>query len=118
MEYKRSSADLLISLNSSSERRFVHMKLILLAPPPSFITASMPRFVKMIRQGMTRRGHTLEVWTSGQVIGRLSVRSCFVRKWLRYVDQFLIYPRALRRRGNQTNRDSLFVITDQNLGMW
>jgi len=94
------------------------MKLILLAHPPSFITASMPRFVKMILQGMTRRGHTLEVWTSGQVIGRLSVRSCSVRKWLRYVDQFLIYPRALRRRVNQTNRDSLFVITDQNLGMW
>lgn len=94
------------------------MKLVLLTHPASFITASMPRFAEIIRRGMTSRGHMVEVWTSKPVLGRVPIRSKAVRKWLGYADQFLIYPRQLRKRVDHQPEDTLFVFTDQALGMW
>jgi glycosyltransferase involved in cell wall biosynthesis len=82
------------------------------------ISASMPRFAGMIRRGMMKRGNEVEIWTSPQRLGRLPIQSSSVRKWLGYADQFLLYPRELRRRVNQQSRDTLFVITDQALGIW
>jgi hypothetical protein len=78
----------------------------------------MPRFAEMIRRGMVARGHQVESWTSRERLGRLPVRSAFVRKWLGYADQFLFYPRELRQRINQQPENTLFVVTDQALGMW
>lgn len=94
------------------------MKLVLLTHPASFVTASMPRFAEMILRGMTARGHAVEVWTSKPVLVRFPIASKAVRKWLGYVDQFLIYPRQLRKRAVCQPEDTLFVFTDQALGMW
>lgn len=94
------------------------MKLILLAHPDSFVTASMPRFAGMIRRGMAERGHEVELWTSRRTLGRLPVRSRFLSKWLGYVDQFLVYPGKLRRQVSQQPAGTVFVVTDQALGMW
>jgi glycosyltransferase involved in cell wall biosynthesis len=94
------------------------MRLILLVHPPSFDSASMSRFADMIKRGMIGRGHEVELWTSRQTFGRLPVQSLFIRKWLGYVDQFLIYPGELRKRVNQQPDDTVFVMTDQALGMW
>lgn len=94
------------------------MHLVLLTHPPSFQTASQPRFTEMIRQGMEARGHAVELWTNAPRLAQRSVPSAFFRKWLGYVDQFLIYPRELRRRVDQQPRDTVFVVTDQALGMW
>ena len=78
----------------------------------------MPRFADMIQQGMRGRGHEVAVWTSPQKLGRLPIRSKFIRKWLGYVDQFLIYPRALPKLVKQEPASTLFVVMDQALGMW
>jgi len=94
------------------------MKLVLLTHPLSFVTASMPRFADMIRRGMVARGHTVEVWTSEPLFGRLPVGRGSVGKWLGYVDQFLLYPRQLRHQADKQPENTLFVFTDQALGMW
>ncbi len=94
------------------------LRLVLLTHPPTFGTTSMPRFAGMILRGMADRGHPVEAWTSPQRIGRLPVKSAVVRKWLGYVDQFLLYPRALRQLVNKQSPDTVFVVTDQALGMW
>jgi len=94
------------------------MRLVLLTHPASFDSESMPRFAGLIGRAMAKRGHEVEVWTSPQKFGNLPVRSAFIRKWLGYADQFLIYPGALRKRLNQQPDNTLFVITDQALGMW
>jgi glycosyltransferase involved in cell wall biosynthesis len=94
------------------------MRLVLLVHPPSFHTESLPRFAEMIMRGMMERGHKVETWTSQRILGRLPLRSAFIRKWLGYVDQFLIYPKKLRRLVNQQPGDTLFVLTDQALGIW
>lgn len=94
------------------------MRLILLTHPPSFGSVSIPRFTEMILDGMLKRGHEAEVWTSPQTFGSVPVRSLQIRKWLGYIDQFLIYPGTLRKLVHQQPGNTLFVITDQALGMW
>jgi len=94
------------------------MHLVLLTHPPSFSQTSMLRFPEMIRRGMVERGHTVELWTSSPFLSRRSVPSAFLRKWLGYADQFLLYPRELRRRIREQSSDTVFVVTDQALGMW
>jgi glycosyltransferase involved in cell wall biosynthesis len=94
------------------------MRLILLAHPASLGSVSMPRFADMISRGMANRGHEVKLWTSGQTFGGLAVPSAFLRKWLGYVDQFLIYPRELAWRIRREPADTVFVVTDQALGMW
>jgi glycosyltransferase involved in cell wall biosynthesis len=78
----------------------------------------MPRFARYIRDGMLARGHQVDCWTSKIILGKLAVRSNFIRKWLGYIDQFVIFPRTLRKRVRQTPPDHLFVVMDQALGMW
>jgi glycosyltransferase involved in cell wall biosynthesis len=78
----------------------------------------MPRFAEMIMRGMAERGHKVEIWTSQRMFGRLPIRSAFVRKWFGYVDQFLIYPKKLQKLVDQQPDDTLFVVTDQALGIW
>jgi glycosyltransferase involved in cell wall biosynthesis len=94
------------------------MHLVLLAHPPSLGSTSMPRFAGMILRGMRERGHEVKMWTSRPVFGRLPVRSGLLRKWLGYVDQFLIYPRVLGRLVSQEPAGTVFVVTDQALGLW
>jgi glycosyltransferase involved in cell wall biosynthesis len=67
---------------------------------------------------MEERGCQVEAWTSKPRAGRMAVGSNFVGKWLRYVDQFLFFPEFLRKRVQQQPRDTVFVVTDQALGMW
>ncbi len=78
----------------------------------------MPRFAKMIGEGMLERGHDVEYWTSSRLFSRLPVGHGGVRKWLGYVDQYLIYPPKLANRVSKESSETLFVVADQALGMW
>lgn len=94
------------------------MRLVLLTHPASLGSESMPRFASMIGGAMAMRGHEVALWTSPQKLGCLSVRSAFVRKWLGYGDQFLLFPPQLREWVRREPENTLFVIADQALGMW
>jgi glycosyltransferase involved in cell wall biosynthesis len=94
------------------------MRLALLAHPDSLESESMPRFAGMILRGMAERGHEIKMWTSRQTLGRLPIPSSFIRKWLGYIDQFLIYPGELHKHVAQEPKETVFVVTDQALGMW
>jgi glycosyltransferase involved in cell wall biosynthesis len=79
----------------------------------------MPRFAEMIGEGMKSLGHEVRYWTSQQnFFSRISSSSPFVTKWLGYGDQFLIYPWHLKQAVSRMPDDTLFVVTDQALGMW
>lgn len=91
---------------------------MLITHPPTFGIASIPRFTEMIQRGMRSRGCHVETWTSAQQLGRLGAESPSVRKWLGYADQYLIYPRTLKNLVDAQPAHTLFVVTDQALGMW
>jgi glycosyltransferase involved in cell wall biosynthesis len=93
------------------------MKLVLFCHPSFLPSQSMPRFARMLRDSFTARGHRVEVWSPQATVhgwvpsGRLS-------KWAGYVDQYLLFPLAVRRRLKRTSKDTLFVFCDQALGPW
>ncbi|MEO9930356.1 glycosyltransferase family 4 protein [Rhodopirellula bahusiensis] len=78
----------------------------------------MPRFAEMICDGMRSRGHAASTLTAPAVVSRLPSPTPGVRKWLRYFDQFALFPRRIASKLNAYPQDTLFVFTDQALGMW
>src|SRR5688572_10137689 len=77
----------------------------------------MPRFSTMLAEGMRQRGHKVEIWSPSPVFHRLPGTS-FLKKWLGYIDQFILFPLQVRRRLKTVEQDALFVFTDQALGPW
>jgi glycosyltransferase involved in cell wall biosynthesis len=93
------------------------MKLVLICHPNFARSQSMPRFAGMLKTAYESRGHSVELWSPPAKVynwvplGRLS-------KWAGYVDQYLLFPRAMRRAMTRTSKDTLFVFCDQALGPW
>ena len=77
----------------------------------------MPRFASMIERGMKSRGHTVEVWSAKPFFYSLPIGQRF-KKWLGYLDQFIIFPQQVRARLKKLSADTLFVFSDQALGPW
>ncbi|WP_411826043.1 glycosyltransferase [Luteolibacter sp. AS25] len=94
------------------------MKLILITHPKSLQSTSMPRFARMIGEGMENRGHSVQYWTSESFFGKIGGIPKSVGKWLGYIDQFVIFPWILKKRLEGLPADSLIVVADQALGMW
>ncbi len=95
------------------------MKIVLLTHPDWLESQSMPRFAEMIKTGMTTRGHEVTQLTAQpQLLKFLKPKSAFLHKWIGYFDQFVMFPRKLRKIARQATPDTLFVVVDQALGMW
>lgn len=77
----------------------------------------MPRFAGMLVNGMRQRGHTVEIWSPLPKFYRLP-GSASVKKWLGYIDQFIVFPLVVKKRLKNVSANSLFVFTDQALGPW
>ncbi len=94
------------------------MRIVLLTHPRTHVSTSMPRFAKIIVEGMQRRGHRVECWTAATIFGNPAIPFSGVRKWLGYVDQYIVFPQQLKSRLARLPRDRLLVVADHALGMW
>lgn len=93
------------------------MHIVFFSHPNFLGSQSMPRFTRMLATGMERHGHLVEVWTPRPRL--YSIPAPFIlRKWLGYVDQFIIFPIEVRKRLKRCSPDTLFVFTDNGLGPW
>lgn len=77
----------------------------------------MSRYVNMLADGMEKRGHKVDVWKPKKKFFNLPAPG-FLKKWLGYIDQFIIFPYHIRRRLKACTPNTLFVFTDQALGPW
>ena len=77
----------------------------------------MPRFARMLADGMAKRGHTVDIWAPKAKYFKLSTHP-FIQKWLGYIDQYIIFPGEIRRKVKHCPSDTIFVFTDQALGPW
>src|SRR5207253_2906253 len=78
---------------------------------PYFLNSqSMPRFARMIAEGMRARGHRVDEWTAKPLAYKLPLPTRF-KKWLGYIDQFIVFPIQMRWRLRQLPADTLFVFS-------
>lgn len=77
----------------------------------------MPRFARMIGDGMHARGHTVEYWQPRACLHKLPLPAG-IKRWPGYADQFGVFRWEVASRLRRTGRDTLFVVTDQGLGMY
>jgi glycosyltransferase involved in cell wall biosynthesis len=63
------------------------------------------------------RGHYVEIWQPKPIFFYLPL-PIKIKKWLGYVDQYIIFPVAVRRRLKKYSSDTLFVFADHALGAW
>jgi glycosyltransferase involved in cell wall biosynthesis len=92
-------------------------KIVLFTHPHFEGHQSMPRFAAMLADGMRKRGFSVEVWMPLPRFHSLPAPKG-LKKWLGYLDQYLLFPAEFRRRIKTENADTLFVFTDQALGPW
>lgn len=77
----------------------------------------MPRFANMLVNGMRQRGHSVKIWTPSAKFFLLPFPD-FLKKWLGYIDQYILFPREVKKRLKNISNDTLFIFTDHALGPW
>jgi len=93
------------------------MHIILFTHPSFTQHQSMPRYAQLLLDGMLQRGHSVEVWTAKARFVKLPLpANC--KKWLGYIDQFVVFPMEVKLRLKKQNTETLFVFTDHALGPW
>jgi glycosyltransferase involved in cell wall biosynthesis len=93
------------------------MKIVLFTHPLFLDHQSMPRYANMLKQGMEARGHEVVIWTPQAQFYKFPFTTTF-KKWLGYIDQYIIFPLVVRLKLYKCSKDTLFVFSDQALGPW
>lgn len=93
------------------------MKIIFFTHPNFIGHQSMPRYANWLAKGMEERGHQVESWSPKAYFSTLSDSSS-LKKWLGYIDQYVIFPILVKARLKKISKDTLFVFTDHALGPW
>jgi glycosyltransferase involved in cell wall biosynthesis len=93
------------------------MKIVLFTHPDFLGSQSMPRYANMLLNGMKERGHKVKIW---QPKARFYKLACckFFKKWLGYIDQYIIFPIEVKLKLIKSSKDTLYVFADQGLGPW
>ena len=93
------------------------MKIVIFTHPSFLEHQSMPRYAKMLVDGMRERGHDVEVWSPKALFYKLPLIKNF-KKWLGYIDQYIIFQIEVKLKLSKYTKDTLFVFADQALGPW
>ncbi|MCR1025194.1 glycosyltransferase family 4 protein [Cellulophaga baltica] len=93
------------------------MNIILLIHQKGSLGFSMHRYEKMLHDGMIAKGHQVIVWGPKLYLSRnKSTKSIY--KWLRYIDQYILFPIWFKWKGRNQGKETLYVLIDQALGIW
>lgn len=93
------------------------MHIVLFTHPEFLGSQSMPRYANMLLDGMQERGHQVTIWTPKSRFYKLPLMKSF-KKWLGYMDQYLVFPLEVKLKLRKCSKDTLFVFADQALGPW
>lgn len=92
------------------------MHFILFTHPGLTASKSMNLYARMIQKGMESRGHEVTMLTAKPLFSRVPVKG--LRKWLGYIDQFIVFPIYFKFKQSTLPANSLYVFTDHALGPW
>ncbi|WP_324024080.1 hypothetical protein QSV08_13920 [Maribacter sp. BPC-D8] len=93
------------------------MKIIFLTHHKEFRGYSIHRYTNFLSHGFKSKGHTVDVWAPKSILGKSNLPKQ-IKKWFRYVDTFILFPIYLKKKINSQPKSTLYVVTDQALGMW
>lgn len=93
------------------------MNIIFFTHPEFTHSLSISKYANMLALGMRKRNHNVEIWTAKAFFNKIP-NSPFLKKWLGYIDRFVIFPLIVKRRLMNRTEETLFVFTDQALGPW
>ncbi|MCH4822766.1 glycosyltransferase family 4 protein [Gramella lutea] len=93
------------------------MHIVIFVHPDFLGSQSMPRYAKMLVEGMRKRKHEVEIWTAKSFFYRLPGPAA-LKKWLGYIDQFVLFPIEVKMKLLKCSSRTLFVFADQALGPW
>lgn len=93
------------------------MNIIIFTHPDFVGSKSMARSTSLIYETMTKLGHETRIIKPKPVFYTLGINS-LTKKWLGYIDQYLLFPIWVKWRVIPTSKDCLFVFVDQALGPW
>ena len=71
----------------------------------------------MLHDGMKSRGHEVQLWHPRSFFSKVSTH-VKIKKWLGYIDQYIVFTSQIKRRLKKIAPNTLFVFTDQALGPW
>lgn len=93
------------------------MEIVFFTHPNFLGSQSMPRYALMLGEGMKERGAGIDYWTATARFVKLPLPSA-LKKWLGYIDQYIVFPIEVKKRLRHTSKNTLFVFTDHALGPW
>ena len=93
------------------------LNIVFMAHPDFCGHVSMPRFHSMLLEGMRKRGHRVQTLTPAPRFFSLPFPKA-MKKWLGYIDQYILFPREVKRQLELLPSNTLFVFTDNALGPW
>ncbi|WP_196933630.1 glycosyltransferase [Pseudacidovorax intermedius] len=77
----------------------------------------MPLFADSIYHYLQHRGEAVELWQPTAVFSRFPSRK--LKKWLGYIDQYLIFPFSFKIRSFfLSGSKTIYIFTDQAQGIW
>ena len=76
----------------------------------------MPRYAKMLAEGMQQKGHEVATWEPKPFFYNLPFKA--IKKWLSYIDQYIVFPLQVKIKLLNIAKDTIFVFADQALGPW
>jgi glycosyltransferase involved in cell wall biosynthesis len=99
------------------------LNLVLLAHPTFLGLRSQDHFAHWLADAHAARGHRVELRRPVERLRRVlaplaSGPRAGLLKWAGYVDQYLLFPRALRAAMRSDPAGTLYVFCDQALGPW
>lgn len=77
----------------------------------------MFRYGNFLSKGLLKRGHDIEIWGPKLYLSDNNLPGG-IKKWLRYIDQFVLFPIWFKNKSKRLPASTLYVVIDQALGMW
>lgn len=93
------------------------MNIIFFTHPAFSDSLSISKYTNMLALGMQQKHHTTEIWTASEFFFKIPIKG-FFKRWLGYIDQFLIFPIVVKQRLRRYPKSTLFVFADHALGPW
>ena len=93
------------------------IQVTIFAHPLFLKSESMPRFARMLRDGLAEAGHSATIVRPTAYFSYL-FENTRLAKWAGYLDQYIIFPFRVITVDLTEPKTTLFVFADQALGPW